>query len=94
MKVQQNIWQKLSLKDKAGMHALGSVFFLFLIPITLLIGIFIFDWVLFDSATLTLLIAAVISILSAAIGTWYTATAVQYLLRHSQHQVEKDRNNQ
>jgi uncharacterized membrane protein YqjE len=86
-----NIRRSLSLKDKAGMHALGSVVFLFLIPITLLIGIFIFDWVFFDHAALTLLIAAVISILSAAIGTWYTATAVQYLLRYSRDQVEKDR---
>jgi len=75
--------KKLSSKDKAGFYALGSVLFLFLIPISLLIAIGVFEADPFSHQTLTLVLATVISLGSVVYGLWFTVKAVQQLLEHS-----------
>jgi hypothetical protein len=79
----------LSLKDKAGLYALGSVLFLFLIPITLLIGAYVYEINLLGNFTMTMLAVAFVSFASAAYGVWFTAKAIGCLLTHSVDTVKK-----
>jgi hypothetical protein len=79
----------LTLKDKAGIYALGSVLFLFLIPITLLIGAYVYEVTLLGNTTITMLVIGSVSLLSAAYGVWFTAKAIGCLQAYSVNLVKK-----